>query len=77
MSQQNESNSVLRTVGNWKQFFKGDKKQQMLFDMIVYENKWDANTRLSYDQIMDAMNVRSNTCLHDTDKCLKNTRRDL
>lgn len=76
MSQQGE-NGVLRTIGNWKQFFKSDKKQAMLFDMVVYENKWDANTRLSYDQIMDAMNIRNNTCLHDTDKCLHNTRRDL
>jgi len=76
MSQQDEQ-GVLRTVGNWKQFFKSDKKQTMLFDMIVHENQWSTDTRLSYDQIMDAMNIRGNTCLHDTDKCLKNTRKDL
>ena len=76
MSEQEEK-AVLRTIGNWKQFFKGDAKQAMLFDMVVYEKRWNANTRLSYDQVMDAMNVKKNTCIHDTDKCLTNTRRDL
>ena len=67
---------VLRTVGNWKQFFNADKKQAMLLEMLILEQKWDNSTRLSYDDIMDAMAVRGNKCLHDTDKCLNNTRRN-
>lgn len=72
-----QEDKVLRTINNWRQFFKSDKRQVMLLEMLITENKWQANKRLSYEELMDAMSVRGSKCLHDTDKCVHNTRRDV
>jgi len=70
-----QEENVLRTVGNWRQFFKPEKQQAMLLEMIILDNKWDVSTRLSYEQIMAAMTLRGSKCLHDTDVCIHNTRK--
>lgn len=73
MSDQN----VKRTMGYWEQFFKGDKKQAMLLKMVMQEKKLDVQAKMTYEEISSAMNLVGNRCLHDTDRCLHNTRRDM
>lgn len=70
---------VKRTVSSWKAFFKGqgDVKQLMLFKAYLIDKKIADTAKLSYKQINDGMTMLGNRCIHDTDKCLFNTRRDL
>ena len=70
-------NAVLRTMGYWQQFFAKDKKQAMLLKMMMYEKKLDDATKMSHDDVANAMAQISGRCLHDTDLCLGNTRRDI
>lgn len=77
MSTQESGNAVLRTVGYWKQFYANNKKETMLLNMIIHEQGWAEDSRVTYEQISSAMALRGNKCLHDTDKCVHNTRRDV
>ncbi len=69
-------NEVLRTIGYWRQFYANSKKEGMLLNMIIQEKGWAEDTRVGYDEISAAMTLRANKCLHDTDVCINNTRRD-
>ena len=73
---------VKRTLGFWKNFFNDDKsregrKNSMMLKVYLYENKQKLSTKKTYNEIMEAITLLGNRCVHDTDKCLHNTRRGL
>ena len=71
------NNEVLRTIGYWKQFYANTKREAMLLSMVIHEKGWTEDSRVTYDEINSTMTLRGNKCLHDTDKCLNNTRREV
>jgi hypothetical protein len=58
------SDNVTRTIGSWQQFFANDKRNAMLLQMVVHENKWSLDKRMTYDELMAAMTLRGSKCLH-------------
>jgi hypothetical protein len=68
---------VQRTIGYWKEFFKGDKKKMMLLTAFIHEKKLTTASKYTLKELEDGMTLLGNRCLHDSDKCLFNTRRDM
>ncbi len=68
---------VQRTLSYWKEFFKGDKQKAMLLTSYIYDKKLPLSTKMTYKEVEDALTLLGNRCLHDSDKCLFNTRRDM
>lgn len=58
------ADNVVRTLGSWQQFFANDKRNAMLLQMVIHENKWSMDRRMTYDELLDAMELRGSKCLH-------------
>lgn len=71
------SSEAQRTIGYWKEFFKGDKKKLLLLGAYIHEKKLEVGAKVSYSELEAGMTLLGNKCLHDSDKCLFNTRRDM
>ena len=56
--------NVMRTIGSWKSFFAKDKRGAMLLQMVIHDNRWGDDKRMTYDDLMNAMELRGSKCLH-------------
>lgn len=73
---------VKRTLDFWKSFFANEqglegRKNGMLLKALMFEKKYKGSRKMTYQEVVEAITLLGNRCIHDTDKALHNTRRNL